>query len=518
VPVSGDDPADPAAAAVWGLVRSAQAEHPGRFALVDSDGSEASEAALEAALAIEDEPQVALRQGAASAPRLARLAEPAEAPPLGPEGTVLITGGTGALGAIFARHLVTAHGVRHLVLSGRRGPDAPGAAALVAELSALGAEVEAVACDAADRAQLEALIAAIPAERPLRAVLHAAAVFDNGLVDSLDPERLAPVMAPKATAAWHLHELTRDVEGCELILFSSIAGSFQNPGQGNYAAANAFLDGLAAQRRAEGLPGQALVWGLWDAERVAQDELEDADQARLRRAGVAAMSSEQALGLFDRARAGTAAVTVAAALETATLRSLARAGELAPILRGLVRAPARRARAGSLADRLAAVAPDEREALVVELVRTHAAAVLGHSAAAAVDPEAAFRDLGFDSLAAVELRNRLGQATGLRLPSTLAFDYPNAAAAAGFLLGQVEGPAAPVDTDRKLDTITSILGSIAVEERDRATARLQAFLTGLSAEGREESRDEDEVDLDSASDEEIMRMIDGELGKAEGRR
>jgi pimaricinolide synthase PimS1 len=509
--VAEGEVADPAAAAVWGLVRSAQGEHPGRFLLVDSDGSEASRAALVAALEIEGEPQLALREGVTTAPRLAPAAVAADpAPPLDPARTVLLTGGTGAVGSLFARHLIEQHGVRRLILTSRRGLDAPGATELVAALAELGAEVEVAACDVADRAQLAELIAAIPAEHPLGAVFHAAAVFDNGLVDALDPERLATVLGPKADAAWHLHELTREL-GCELVFFSSLAGSLQHPGQGNYAAANAFLDALAQRRQAEGLPGRSLAWGLWGAERVAQDDaLAAADLARLGREGIIEMSPRQAFEIFDRSRALAEPLVVTAKLEMATLRALARTGESAPLLRGLVRAPARRARPDSLAERLAAVPEAEREGTVVELVRAHAAAVLGHASPAEIDPEAPFKDLGFDSLTAVELRNRLGQASGLRLPATLVFDYPSVVAVAGFLLAEVGGGEAPADTDRKLDAIAGILDSIPAAEREPAARRLRALLAGLSGNGA--GAEAEEIDLDSASDEELLRLIDGELG------
>ncbi len=514
----GESP-DPAAAAVWGLVRSAQAEHPGRFLLLDSDGSEASEAALSAALALEGEPQLALREGVASGPRLRRAATAGGEPRrFDPAGTVLVTGGTGAIGGAFARHLVAEHGVRRLVLTSRRGPDAPRAAELAAELTDLGAEVELAACDVGDRRQMAELIGSIPPGHPLTAVFHAAAVFDNGLIEALDPARLASVIDPKAGAAWHLHELTREMPGCELVLFSSIAGSFQNPGQGNYAAANAFLDALAAARRAEGLPAVALAWGLWDVERVAQDGggLATADLARLSRGGIVEMSAEYALELFDRTRAYPDPFLVAARLDLPALRGLAREGALPPLLRGLVRAPARRAggAAGSLAERLAGVPGAERPSLVAELVRSHVAAVLGHPAATAVDPEAPFKDLGFDSLVAVELRNRLARATGLRLPATLVFDHPTPAAVAEFLLGEVEGKETPADTDRKLEAIASILESIGADEKERALAHLRSLLTGLAGEAEANGDRLGEVDLDSASDEELLRLIDGEYGQS----
>ena len=511
----GESP-DPAAASVWGMVGSAQAEHPDRFVLLDSDGSEASGAALSAALAIEDEPQIALRDGVVHVPRLAPAPAPAgETELLGPEGTVLITGGTGALGALFARHLVAEHGVRHLVLTSRRGPDAHGAGELQAELSELGAEVQVVSADVAERPELERLLAAIPAERPPSVVLHCAGTTDDGLIDSLDRERLATTMAPKSTAAWHLHELTKGIEGCQLILFSSIAGTFQSPGQGNYAAANAFLDALARSRRAEGLAGISFAWGLWAARGGSEDGVPiEVDLTRVSRGGIAEMSSEVGLGLFDRGHALGSPALVAAQLDLATLRAMSREQSPPALLRGLVRAPARRAGKdfASLATRLAAVPESEREDLAVELVRSHVAALLGHSSAEAVDPDAAFKDLGFDSLVAVELRNRLAQATGLRLSASLVFDYPTATAVGGFLRSQVEGTETPADTDRKLDSIAEILGSVPGDEKGRALARLQSLLAGLSSEGRNDGGSVLEVDLDSASDEELFELIDGELG------
>ncbi len=282
---AGESP-DPAAASVWGLVRSAQAEHPGRFLLIDTDGSEVSKAALAAALAIESEPQLALREGAALAARLVRSDGEANEPqPLDPEATVLITGATGTLGALFARHLVVAHGARHLLLSSRRGAEAPGALELAEELSELGAAVDVVACDVAERSQLAQLLDSIPQEHPLGAVVHAAGVLDDGVVESLTPERLATVMAPKAAAAWNLHELTRELELSDFVLFSSIAGSFNNPGQANYAAANAFLDALAQQRTVEGLPASSIAWGPWEQESEMTRGLGETDRARIGRGG-----------------------------------------------------------------------------------------------------------------------------------------------------------------------------------------------------------------------------------------
>jgi acyl transferase domain-containing protein/thioesterase domain-containing protein/acyl carrier protein len=452
--IEGEAP-DPALAAAWGLVRSAQAEHPGRFFLIDSDGSEASAAEIPAALHIRGEDQIALRDGKAVVPRLAVAPETGEkAPAYDPEGTIVITGGTGTLGSLLARHLAAGQGARHLVLTSRRGPAAPGARELVAELAELGAEAEVRACDVSERSQLEDLLASVPAEHPPVAVLHCAGDTDDGLVDSLDPERLANAMAPKADGAWALHELTREIPGCELVLFSSVAGTLQSPGQGNYAAANAFLDALAQRRAAEGLAGVSVGWGSWATRSEITGKLSAADEARISRGGVLDLEDADGLDLHERSRALADAAVLAVTIDKQALRSAARLGAMPPIFRGLVRAPARRAAGGSLAERLAAVPESEREPVALELVRSHVAVVLGHASSEAVDPAVAFKDLGFDSLSAVELRNRLAAATGLQLPATLVFDHPSAEAVARYLVeraGGVSTPAPQISVRSSLD-------------------------------------------------------------------
>jgi acyl transferase domain-containing protein/acyl carrier protein len=463
-----------AVAPVWGLVRSAQLESPGRFVLVDIDGEEASWNVLPAALAYDDRSetsQLAVRRGEVLVARLARAAH-AEPPvresstltdsdatdsdatdsdatdsPAGrpsafdPQGTVLITGGTSGLGALVARRLVE-QGVRSVLLASRRGAQAEGALELQAELAELGADVVLAACDVSDRSQLQSLLASVPAERPLRGVVHAAVVLDDGVISSLTPERLDQALAGKADAAWHLHELTEHLELSAFVLFSSLAGIFGGPGQGNYAAGNAFLDALAAHRRAQGAVATSIAWGLWEeiSGVATTQQLSAVDLARLARSGVAPLSIEEGLELFDLACGLDQALTVAARFDAAAWRALARAGALPPLLRGLVRAPLRGASqsaAGSLARRLRAAPEGERRRVALDVVRGEAAAVLGYASARAIDPQRAFKELGTDSLTAVELRNRLSVATGLRLPATLIFDCPTSAALADRLLAEI---------------------------------------------------------------------------------
>ncbi|WP_237693551.1 SDR family NAD(P)-dependent oxidoreductase, partial [Streptomyces sp. SID2888] len=451
------DTRDLGAAAVHGLVRSAQTENPGALGLVDLDGTPESADALAAALG-SAEPQLALRDGRPYAARLARLARPADtAAPTAwqSDGTVLVTGGTGGLGAQFARHLVDAYGVRNLLLVSRRGGDAPGTTELVAELIAHGAEVTVQACDVADPDAVTALVAGIPAEHPLTAVVHTAGVLDDGVIGSLTGERLARVLRPKADAAWNLHQATRGLDLDAFIVFSSVAGVFGGAGQANYAAGNAFLDALMEHRRAAGLPGLSLAWGPWDQAGGMTETLSDAEAERLARAGMPPLAAEQGFALFDAALAAGNGTGTGSEDTTGTalvvpvrldLAALAAQGQVPAMLRGLVRTRTRRTVAGGtvtadgLVARLTALTAEERREALLDLVRTQAALVLGHADAASVDAAAQFRDVGFDSLTAVELRNRLSAATGLRLTATLVFDYPNAATLANHLHDELFGP------------------------------------------------------------------------------
>ncbi|MEV0324806.1 type I polyketide synthase, partial [Streptomyces sp. NPDC050659] len=339
------------------------------------------------------------------------------------------------LGALVARHLVATHGVRSLLLTSRRGLEAPGASALVSELEELGAEVEVAACDVADRGQLSALLEG----RTLTGVVHTAGVLDDGVITSLTPERLATVLAPKADAAHHLHELTQDMPLTAFVLFSSASGVMGTPGQGNYAAANAYLDALATHRRAQGLPAQSLAWGLWDQVSGMTGDLAAVDRARMAQGGVLPLGTEEGLALLDVAVSQGSPALVPVRLD---LRAPAGA-EIPHLLRGLVRGPLRRvaeggaAAASDLAGRLAGLPERERESVLLEIARTQAAAILGHAKGEAIDASLPFRDLGFDSLAAVQFRNAMSAATGLRLPATLVFDYPTLQALAGHLVTEL---------------------------------------------------------------------------------
>ncbi len=431
---------DPVAAAVRGLVRSAQSEHPGRFLLVDTDSEDVPWGALLAA----DEPQIALRDGVAYAPRLVPAETPATDDTPDHEGTWLITGGTGGLGALLARHLAE-HGHKRLLLVSRSGPAAAGADILVADLAALGCDATVAACDVADRDALEVLLATVP---DLTGVVHAAGVLDDSTLEAMTPGQVHNVLRAKVDAARHLHELTTGLDA--FVLFSSAAAVLGSPGQGNYAAANAYLDALAQQRRADGLPGQSLAWGLWATSSAMTGDLGAGGVQRLNRLGLTALSDEQGLQLFDRALSTDAPLLVTAGLDTGALQAQARLGTLPTLLRALVRTPQRRRRAGagSLAQRLAALPEDQWAATISELVREQVAAVLGHDAQA-IDSERTFKDLGFDSLTAVELRNRLKHVTGLALPATLVFDHPTPAASAAFLRTCVEGVEAAAPTAKR---------------------------------------------------------------------
>ncbi|MDX6740234.1 polyketide synthase [Actinocorallia sp. A-T 12471] len=443
VPTERGGVADLVAAPIWGLLRSAQTEMPGRVTLVDLDGDPASAEALPA-LAASGEPQAAVRAGRVLVPRLARLgaAAPARAA-WRRDGTVLITGATGALGRLFARHLVKAHGVGGLLLVSRQGADAPGAAALAAELTGLGAAVAFAACDVADRAALAAVLAAAP--RPLTGVVHTAGVHDDGLITAMSADRLAAVLRPKVDAAWHLHDLTRGDDLSAFVLFSSIGGVLGGAGQANYAAANTFLDALAEHRAGLGLPATSLAWGMWADAGGMEKGLGEADRTRMHRSGLTPVTADLGPRMLDTALGEEHAALVATPMDLAALR--AGRGTPSPLFGDLAGRTALRdalddaGGARSLAERLTDLPEEGRHALVCGVVRTEAARALGHTGPDAVGPGSHFADLGFDSRISVDLRNRLAAATGVRLPASVVFEHPTPAELADRLCAELLGTA-----------------------------------------------------------------------------
>nr|WP_244302606.1 type I polyketide synthase [Streptomyces viridosporus] len=474
-------------ASVWGLVRAAQIEHPNQFVLMDLGPDDDVTQWLPVAVA-GGEPQVAVRDGAVLAARLVRAAPTGEEPKWDPNGTVLITGASGVLGGLTARHLVDRHNVRDLVLVARSGPDPE----LVEELTAAGARVAAVRCDAADRTAMAEVIAGIPADRPLTGVVHAAGVLDDAPVTSLTPEQVDRVLRPKADAALLLDELTRGLQLSAFVLFSSASATFGAAGQANYAAANAFLDALAERRRAAGLPAQSLGWGFWEQRSAMTGGLGDREVARLASGGVRPIGSADGLALFDVASAMDDAVLVPIHLDLSP-----RGGEVPPLLRHLVRPAVRRtqavaegsADATTFRQRLEGLPEEAQRESLLDLVRSAVAGVVAYDGPASVDPDMTFMNLGFDSLMAVELRNRLSAAVGTRLTPTLVFDYPTASGLAGYLydklgLAPAGAPAALAETDGAADDeeIREAVASVSVAQL-RAAGVLDVILR-LAEEAR----------------------------------
>jgi surfactin synthase thioesterase subunit/NADP-dependent 3-hydroxy acid dehydrogenase YdfG len=458
---AGEDVTDLPAAAVRGLARSAQSENPGRFVLIDCDPKASLASCMGAVTAAlsSGEPELAIRSGRVLGRRLARAEpatarEPAPAPKPerfgSPGGTVLITGGTGTLGGMLARHLVTRRGVRSIVLASRRGPRADGSVALGGELAALGADVRVAACDAADYDALANLLASIPSERPLTAVVHAGGVLDDGVLSSLNQQRIDRVLRPKCEAAVNLHELLKDKPLAEFVLFSSASGTFGSPGQGNYAAANAFLDGLASNRRAHGMPGRSLAWGLWQQPSGMTGHLTASERRRRTREGAPLLSAKAGLALFDAACAMDEAVLVPIRLDPAVLRADQNGKEAPPLLRGLSPANGRKAAMTERSEPIQADAAYSEPDLLA-LVRAEAARVLDADWAQEVSANLTFLEMGFDSLSAVKLRNRLSEITGLRLRSTIVFEFTTPRALAKHLHAglsiEVQAPAARVASE-----------------------------------------------------------------------
>ena len=506
-------------APVWGLVRAVQAESPNRIVLVDLDDDARSWNALAGALESQEQ-QMAIRAGRVLAPRLKRVGvAQTHTFPLNAERTVLITGGTSGLGALLARRLVERHGARSLLLASRTGRGAEGVVELEAELTERGAQVGVVACDVSERAQVQRLLDAVPAERPLGAVVHAAGVLDDGLLASLSPERMASVLRPKVDGALHLHELTEELDLSVFALFSSASATLGGAGQANYAAANSFLDALAAHRRSLGLAGTSVAWGLWDTTVGMGGSLTEVDRLRLSAKGLRPMTVNQGLDLFEVALANDQAFVLAMALDMVRLSSRARSQRVPSVLRGLVRATRRPAGDGafeSLAARAMGLADRERERLVLDVTLAHTATVLGHTSSAAVEPARTFKELGFDSLTAVELRNRLADDVGFPLPATLAFDHPTPNAVVRYLLRRLaeqrEGAVASLDDE--LGQLERRLSQIASQEDSRpmVVGLLRSLLAELDSHDRDAVED---VEVASASAVEVLELIDREFGALE---
>ncbi|MEU3536886.1 SDR family NAD(P)-dependent oxidoreductase [Streptomyces murinus] len=521
-------PGDLAHVAAWGLVRSAQSENPDRFVLAEAEDTDDVVRVLPAVLAA-GEPQFAVHDGEVRVPRLVRTTGAlGDAPDLA-AGTVLVTGASGALGGLVARHLVSEHKVRRLLLASRRGADAPGAAELAAELTALGAEITWAACDIADREAVAAMLDGLGGQA-LSAVVHTAGVLDDGVIGSVTPERMREVFRPKVDAVLNLHECTRDMGLAAFVVFSSVAGLIGSAGQASYAAANSFLDAFSAHRRRAGLPATSLAWGVWEQSGAMTDGLAAADRARMARSGVLPLPTGEGLRLFDAALASDAAVLAPVRLDTGALRG----GEAPPVLRALAPAPAGRravqaatsatssasAHGPSLAERLAELSEGEGEKTVLDLVRAEVAAVLGHASDRTVRPEHAFQDLGFDSLTAVELRNRLNRTTGLRLPATLVFDHPTPVLLARHVFTEIAGAAEPALVDSLLANLDNVEQELvtklaASEARDRILVKLQEVL--LIAGGSGKTSDQEipgtsGSDLESATDDEVFDLLGKEFG------
>ena len=445
---------DIAAAAVWGMTRSARSEAADLvLRQVDLDRDAGTDDLL-AALAPLGEPEVLARGGELRAPRLER-ADGGEARSWvpDPDRAVLLTGGTGEIGRALAVHLVRTYGVRHLVITSRRGEAAPGAAELRAELSVAGAEEVAIlACDVSDAAQLDDLLAH-GSPRPWGALLHLAGVLDDGLLADQTSARLAGVLGAKTVAAQLLVERAADLDLSALVLFSSTAGVLGSPGQATYAAANHALDALAASARASGLPATSLAWGLWQPAGVGMtSHLSEADRSRMRRQGITGFSVRHGLELFDAALRHGAPALAPVRLDLAAVEQQAADGDAVPgILRALVRpAPLEGEHGGAVAtrglvDEVAELPEAERERAVLDVVAAEVAAVAGLGDSSAVAPTQVLKDLGFDSLMAVELRRRLSARSGVKLPATLAFDYPTPRQIAGLVLKRLDlgAPGAP---------------------------------------------------------------------------
>jgi mycoketide-CoA synthase len=383
-----------------------------------------------------------------------------------PHTTILITGGTGALGARLAKHLAVEHHIKHLLLASRRGADAPGASELRDTLETLGVNVTITACDTSNRDELAGLLAAIPEKYPLRGIVHAAAVLDDAVIESLTAKQLQRVLAAKADAAWHLHELTSNLDLAIFVLFSSAAGLLGSPGQASYAAANSLLDTLATLRRQQGLPATSIAWGPWSATDGMTATLARVDRARIERSGLRALSPQRGLELFDALHNTVEVPALAIDLDSRALREQATAGTLPRLLESVTRTTTSNLTSRAeppLAQRLAGADDKQRERSLLELICNEAARVLGHSSPEQIEPERTFKELGFESLTAVELRNRVNAASGLRLATAVLFDYPTPRLLCAHLLTQLQPDPTASNSQSDEHTLRTVLAEVPIE-------------------------------------------------------
>ncbi|MEU4323551.1 type I polyketide synthase, partial [Nocardia fluminea] len=510
---SVSDDIDPASSAAWGMVRSAQSEYGERFVLVDTDGEEKSLRSLAAAVS-SGESQIAIRAGKCYIPRVARAESPAvELPDFG--GTALITGGTGTLGAAVARHLVRHHHIPSVILVSRSGLAASGAPELRHELLDAGAQfVEIIDCDISDREAMSNALGKAPSEFPVGLIVHAAGVLADSAIASMTSDDIATVFAPKVEAAHTLYELANDLDEPSVVFFSSVAGILGGAGQGNYAAANAFLDALATRGRKNGMAVVSLAWGLWAQGSGMTGHLSDNDLSRIKRLGIEPLAQDEGLRLFDLALRSENAALVPIKLSTSRPTDL---HGVPSVLRSQFATKHRIARGRDIQPPqdmpphgLAGASAKERKDALVTTVLEAVSTVLGYRLSEVkLDKTTRFSELGLDSLTAIEFRNRLKSETGLTLPSTLIFDYPTPVDVAEFI-----ATALGISDDVTAEVFAQLSGLIqSVNENEIAGSDLKNLISTLRGFiGDLEGEVDGDDDLEIVSDDDLFDLVDRELG------